>query len=109
MPPWRCRSGPRRPLSAWGINQAVSDAFLDASREIVDLRSEVARELRDASVHWLRHTFATHAVKYDDARLDVLQKLLGHASITTTANNYVDADREMRQEVARAVGARAQI
>jgi len=100
---------PRRPLSAWGINQAVSDAFLDASREVVDVRSAVARELRDASVHWLRHTFATHAVKYDDARLDVLQKLLGHASITTTANNYVDADREMRQEVARAVGARAQI
>ena len=97
---------PRQPLSAWGINRAVSEVFLAASREVVDYRNEVARELRDASVHWLRHTFATHAVKYDDARLDVLQKLLGHASIHTTANNYVDADREMRQEVSKAVGSR---
>ena len=100
---------PRQPLSSWGINRAVSEAFLAASREVVDHRDEVARELRDASVHWLRHTFATHAVKYDDARLDVLQKLLGHASINTTANNYVDADRQMRQEVARAVAERAQM
>ncbi len=99
----------RQPLSSWGINRAVSEAFLAASREVVDHRAEVARELRDASVHWLRHTFATHAVKYDDARLEVLQKLLGHASITTTANNYVDADREMRQDVARAVAERAQM
>ena len=45
-------------------------------------------------------------VKHDDARLDVLQELLGHASITTTANNNVSADREMRQEVARVVAER---
>lgn len=98
---------PRRAMSAWAINAAVSEAFLKASRELADHRTARSpRELRTASAYWLRHTFATHALKYDDARLDVLEKILGHASITSTANNYVDEDREMRQEVVWALARR---
>jgi len=100
---------PRAPLSAWGINSAVCDAFLSAAREIELSLPEAADELRNASAHWLRHSFATHAVKYDDVRLEVLQKVLGHKAITTTANNYVDEDSEMRREVSRAVAERARL
>jgi site-specific recombinase XerD len=96
-------------MSAWAINQAVSEAFAAAALEVPDHASPVANELRQASAHWLRHTFATHAVKYDGIRLEVLQKVLGHASITTTANNYVDEDQEMRRQIARAVSERARI
>ena len=97
----------RQPLAAGAINQLVSDAFRAAALEVEIVQPEVAAELRQASAHWLRHTFATHAVKYDGVRLEVLQKLLGHAAITTTAGNYVDEDREMRAAVARAVAERA--
>jgi integrase/recombinase XerD len=36
-----------------------------------------------ASAHWLRHSHATHALDAG-CRLDVLQKSLGHSSLTTT-------------------------
>ncbi|MGX6566101.1 tyrosine-type recombinase/integrase [Cupriavidus necator] len=47
--------------------------------------------LRKATPHALRHTFATHAVA-NDIPLDVLQQLLGHASLQTTSL-YVRAER----------------
>jgi site-specific recombinase XerD len=36
-----------------------------------------------ASTHWLRHTFGRHALA-DGASLNVVQAVLGHASIQTT-------------------------
>ncbi|MCY1274693.1 Tyrosine recombinase XerC [compost metagenome] len=47
--------------------------------------------LRKATPHALRHTFATHAVA-NDIPIDVLQRLLGHASLQTTSL-YVRAER----------------
>lgn len=47
--------------------------------------------LRQAAPHALRHTFATHAVA-NDIPTDVLQRLLGHASLQTTSL-YVRAER----------------
>ncbi|MFN9473962.1 tyrosine-type recombinase/integrase [Acidovorax sp.] len=44
-----------------------------------------------ASTHWLRHTFAHHALKSSDKDLTVVQALMGHASINTTAI-YIKAD-----------------
>jgi integrase len=47
--------------------------------------------LRRAAPHALRHTFATHAVA-NEMPVDVLQRLLGHASLQTTSL-YVRAER----------------
>ncbi len=55
-----------------------------------------------ASGHWLRHTFAHHALRASNKDLAVVQQLLGHASITTTAI-YVKADMESRVDVVRLV------
>lgn len=55
-----------------------------------------------ASGHWLRHTFAHHALRVSNKDLAVVQQLLGHASITTTAI-YVKADMESRVDVVRLV------
>lgn len=62
----------------------------------VELTEDQRRELRTAAPHALRHTFATHAAaaKVD---LDVLQRLLGHASLQTTSI-YVQAERKRAQE-----------
>jgi integrase len=71
LPPQAAKR-PRRPPSARGINQAVSDAFLDASREVVDVQ-RCCTGCATPAFTGCAYTFATHAVKYDDARLDVLQ------------------------------------
>ena len=39
--------------------------------------------MRASSTHWLRHTFATTALKQMD--INVVQNAMGHASIGTTS------------------------
>jgi site-specific recombinase XerD len=50
-------------------------------------------EIQNASVHTLRHTFATHMVK-KGTKLDVVRQALGHESLETTSI-YVDLAREV--------------
>lgn len=47
------------------------------------------------SAHWMRHTFAHHALSASQNDLPVVQQLLGHASIATTGI-YVKADVSQR-------------
>jgi site-specific recombinase XerD len=44
----------------------------------------MARKLRQASTHWMRHTHATHTLN-DGASLQIVRDNLGHASISTTS------------------------
>lgn len=64
-------------------------------RSIENLVTKHLREARihDASVHSLRHTFATHMVK-KGTKLDIVRKALGHSSLKTTSI-YVDLAREV--------------
>jgi len=117
----RHRGKAEQPLGSWGVNAAVQEAFEGAARVALDqadgARStdqrdyfrHIAGELRAASAHWLRHTFATHALKHDEAELAVIQQILGHADIKTTAKNYIDSDRAMRRKVAEAAAERARL
>ena len=50
-------------------------------------------DIQNASVHTLRHTFATHMVR-KGTKLGVVQQALGHASLETTAI-YVNLAREV--------------
>ncbi len=63
-----------------------------ADDELLDL-DEIEREiLRRASPHAFRHTFGTQAAA-GQVPLDVLQRVLGHASLTTTTI-YVQAEKQ---------------
>ncbi len=54
--------------------------------------------IAEASVHTLRHTFATQHVKRG-TKLDIVKQMLGHESLATTSI-YVDLAREvMDQEI----------
>lgn len=55
-----------------------------------------------ASTHWLRHTFAHHALDATNKDITVVQQLLGHASINTTLV-YVKADPKSRIEAVRKI------
>ncbi|MFC1968103.1 tyrosine-type recombinase/integrase [Chloroflexota bacterium] len=49
--------------------------------------------IKPITPHALRHFFATHNLK-NGARLEVVSRILGHASIAITADIYVHVDRE---------------
>jgi site-specific recombinase XerD len=84
------------------IRPAVSDEHLFitkfgrgiGSRGIENLVGKYLQEagIAGASVHSLRHTFATQQVKRG-TKLDVVRKALGHSSLKTTSI-YVDLARE---------------
>ena len=96
LPNWR-ECAPETPvLSALGApapgrSIATSSLYRMLRVRFVELaRMLNAQQLRDdseaferASTHWLRHTFGRHAIA-DGASLNVIQAVLGHASIQTT-------------------------
>ncbi len=52
--------------------------------------------IKGASVHTLRHTFATHSVRKGTS-LRVVQEALGHSSLQTTSR-YVSLARELMDQ-----------
>lgn len=71
------------PLSRSGLHRILK-AFLDDVAVFVEQKSlSDANKLRASSAHWLRHTFATTALKAMD--INIVQNAMGHASIGTTS------------------------
>jgi integrase len=66
-------------------------------------RLEKAAGVRPIGIHGARHTHATLALAAG-ARLDVVSRQLGHASIAITADIYTHADETALQEAARRMG-----
>lgn len=85
------RAADKRFFGAWatvgtrqGLNKIIKARLSDAAA-FIEGRGNVATadRLREASAHWLRHTFATVAIlKGHDIR--VVASLLGHSSVETT-------------------------
>lgn len=62
-------------------------SWLGKAIDVADLPSSERLRLRQASTHWLRHTFGIRAIA-KDVPLDVIQAQMGHASIQTTTAIY---------------------
>ncbi len=62
---------------------------------MTDLTESERQSLTDLSPHAFRHTFGTQSVAAD-VPLDVVQQLLGHASLQTTSE-YVTAEEKRRR------------
>ena len=81
-----------RGLTSWAIRQMLEHQ--------TDLNESGRRQLAHSSPHALRHTFGTQSVAAD-VPLDVVQRIMGHASLQTTTT-YVTAERRrMRAEVSK--------
>jgi site-specific recombinase XerD len=94
---------PETPLIAkLGSNQSITGSTLYKifkkifSQVAEQLESEgmsyEAKAFRRASVHWLRHTCGAHLAS-DGVPVNLIQKLLGHASLATTSI-YTQVDDE---------------
>ncbi|WP_423383534.1 phage integrase family protein [Burkholderia sp. LMG 32019] len=78
------------------IGRLFKGIFARAADQLAIAYPNAATDLRRASTHWLRHTFANHGL---DAGADIrdMQELLGHASLgTTTRYTKADAVRQFQ-------------
>ncbi|SAK63437.1 integrase [Caballeronia glebae] len=75
-----------------GINILVEWVRKRIIKEMRDLTTDEMKLLVGTSTHSFRHTFGTHAAA-ENVPLDVVQKILGHASLQTTSI-YVQAEKQ---------------
>ena len=85
--------------SADGINRLISRMLTIIVETMDDLSLDKRVILGSANAHAMRHTFGTQSVA-DEVPIDVVQKVLGHASLQTTSI-YVQAEKKrVLEEVA---------
>jgi len=83
-------------IAAGTLYDQLKKFFKFCATEMARENPREAKRFNAASTHWLRHTFATHALA-DGMGLDLVQKVLGHANPGTTAQ-YNDAeDKRLHQ------------
>jgi site-specific recombinase XerD len=88
------------PLSDIRLYEVLKTFFDGAAATVADI--EIANALQNASTHWLRHTYATHALE-GGMSLEVVRDLLGHVSIATTSI-YLNAERDRSSKEAEELG-----
>lgn len=71
-------------IDVTSVYRPIKAFFRGVAEETSGLSDRDRSRLARASTHWLRHTFASHAIA-DEAPLDVIRDILGHASIATTS------------------------
>jgi integrase len=80
-------------FSAEGLYQVIKSALRRmADDDCLDVEDADRERLRNAAPHAFRHTFGTQAAA-QAVPLDVLQRVLGHASLQTTTI-YVQAEKK---------------
>lgn len=81
------------PVTGSALYKALRVTFHRAAESLAaDGKDQEAKAFRRATVHWLRHTCGAH-LALDGMPVNLLQKLLGHASLATTSI-YTEADDE---------------
>ncbi|SAL49335.1 integrase [Caballeronia concitans] len=86
--------------TADGLNRLISRMITELVETMDGWSLDERVRLGQANAHAFRHTFGTQSVA-DEVPVDVVQKVLGHASLQTTTL-YVQAEKQrMVEEVAR--------
>jgi site-specific recombinase XerD len=82
------------PLTTARIYEVLVTGFERCAANIAVRDWRAAERIREASTHWLRHTYGTHSAARGVPQ-DVLQANLGHESLATTSI-YVRAEKARR-------------
>ena len=82
-------------ISRSGLYRVLCDFFEAAAAEVQERSAADAAKLRAGSTHWLRHTFATNALKTMD--INLVQNAMGHASIGTTSRYLTPEESQIAQ------------
>jgi integrase len=72
------------PLSAARIYEILVGGFESCAVDVYASDRRAAERIREASTHWLRHTYGSHSAARGVPQ-DVLQANLGHESLATTS------------------------
>jgi integrase len=88
----RHNQGVEQGYSADGINRLISRMLTIIVETMDDLSLDERVILGSVNAHAMRHTFGTQSVA-DEVPVDVVQKVLGHASLQTTSI-YVQAEKK---------------
>ena len=80
-------------LSRSGLYRTLLDFLEACARHVEDKHPMDAAKFRTSSTHWLRHTFATTALK--QMPVNVVQNAMGHASVGTTSRYLTPEESEV--------------
>jgi site-specific recombinase XerD len=97
-----CRSAEKSSMPGSMLSTAGMYSVLKAFFANVARHHAVHADFEKASAHWMRHTFAHQVLAATGNDLAVVQQLLGHSTIQTTAI-YVKADMESRTKAINAM------
>jgi integrase/recombinase XerC len=86
-------------LGKSGLYRVVKQAMADIAKNVHDEDARSLVMLHLASPHWLRHSYARTMVVEHRVPLPVVQRILGHASVTTTAGYAISDLSELRSFV----------
>ncbi len=82
-------------ISRSGLYRTLCDFFEAAAADVEEKSANDAAKLRAGSTHWLRHTFATSALKKMD--INLVQNAMGHASIGTTSRYLTPEESQIAE------------
>lgn len=94
--PLLARLDGRQPLSTARIYEVLTQAFDDCAGWASAHDPRAAARIRQATTHWLRHTYGSHAAAAGVPQ-EVLQANLGHSSPATTSI-YLRAEKSRKHE-----------
>lgn len=98
------RASPRSAMSRNALHAMLKAEFRACASKLAEADTPeaaiYAANLTAASTHWLRHTFGRVAVS-NDMKINVVQRILGHASISTTTLYTVADSEEAHSEAER--------
>jgi site-specific recombinase XerD len=88
-----------RPLTTSAMAKSIRSFFGDIAQSLKDDDRRVeAKAFERATVHWLRHTCGSH-LALSGVPVNVIQRLLGHASLQTTSIYTDTSDENLWREV----------
>lgn len=95
--PLVCNINGTKGIQEWQLNNLLKSFFCQAANDMEEINSSYAAKLRQASSHWLRHSWATHAANAG-VILTTLADQMRHSSTETSKRFYIGDNLNKRHD-----------